>query len=191
MATADPVQILIRSDAWGTREILKICATLTNEQYHRKFEIGLASLHDTLCHIVSTMMRWTDRLAQRTPRPILLALPEYPHLGGEPRERPPAELLALLDAAERDLCDVAAAIAREGRYASIVEVSWPAPGGPAKQYRFTRGAVLAHVTTHGYHHRAQCLNMLRQLGAPVPGVTDGYPELSAVDWQTAVELPST
>jgi uncharacterized damage-inducible protein DinB len=33
----------------------------------------------------------------------------------------------------------------------------------------TRGAVLAHVTTHGTHHRAQCLNMLRRLGVnPLP-----------------------
>jgi uncharacterized damage-inducible protein DinB len=29
--------------------------------------------------------------------------------------------------------------------------------------------VLTHVTTHGMHHRAQCLNMLRQLGVtPLP-----------------------
>jgi uncharacterized damage-inducible protein DinB len=33
----------------------------------------------------------------------------------------------------------------------------------------TRGAVLTHVTTHGMHHRAQCLNMLRHLGlSPLP-----------------------
>ena len=38
-----------------------------------------------------------------------------------------------------------------------------------KAYHFTRGAVLMQVTTHGMHHRAQCLNMLRQLGVkPLP-----------------------
>ena len=38
-----------------------------------------------------------------------------------------------------------------------------------KMYSFTRGAVLTHVATHGMHHRAQCLNMLRKLGvAPLP-----------------------
>jgi uncharacterized damage-inducible protein DinB len=38
-----------------------------------------------------------------------------------------------------------------------------------KVYQFTRGAVLTHVTTHGMHHRAQCLNMLKQLGVkPLP-----------------------
>ncbi len=38
-----------------------------------------------------------------------------------------------------------------------------------KSYRLARGAVLTHITTHGMHHRAQMLNMLRQLGvAPLP-----------------------
>jgi uncharacterized damage-inducible protein DinB len=35
--------------------------------------------------------------------------------------------------------------------------------------QLTRGAVITHVTTHGMHHRAQCLNMLRRLGVtPLP-----------------------
>ena len=40
---------------------------------------------------------------------------------------------------------------------------------------------LVHVTTHGMHHRAQCLNMLRHLG--VPGVSDRLPEIDPLDWQ--------
>jgi len=33
----------------------------------------------------------------------------------------------------------------------------------------TRGTVVAQVTTHGVHHRAQCLNMLRRLDiTPLP-----------------------
>ena len=43
------------------------------------------------------------------------------------------------------------------------------------------------MTTHGYHHRAQVLNMLRHLN--LPGVSDKLPEPSAVDWQGAVESP--
>ena len=48
-------------------------------------------------------------------------------------------------------------------------------------HRFTLGAALVHVTTHGMHHRAQCLNMLRHLG--VPGVSDRLPEIDPLDWQ--------
>jgi uncharacterized damage-inducible protein DinB len=39
-----------------------------------------------------------------------------------------------------------------------------------------RAVVLAHVATHGMHHRAQALNMLRQLG-----VTP-LPRSSVIEW---------
>lgn len=188
--TDDPIDILIRSDAWGTRGVLKICAELSREQFHRKFEMGLGSLHDTITHVISTMRRWTDRLAGRTPRPMLHTVPEFPHVGGEDIKRTAGELLELLDAAERDLLETMAKVKAEGRLGSLVQLDWPGENGTVKQYTFTRGAVIVHVTTHGYHHRAQCLNMLRQLGAPVPGVTDGAPEVSAVDWQAETESPA-
>jgi uncharacterized damage-inducible protein DinB len=41
--------------------------------------------------------------------------------------------------------------------------------------------MLVHVTTHGMHHRAQCLNMLRHLA--VPGVSDRLPEIDVLEWQ--------
>ena len=37
------------------------------------------------------------------------------------------------------------------------------------------------VATHGMHHRAQCLNMLRQLA--VPGISDRLPEIDVLEWQ--------
>jgi uncharacterized damage-inducible protein DinB len=43
--------------------------------------------------------------------------------------------------------------------------------------RFGRGTAMVHIATHGMHHRAQALNMLRRLG-----VTD-LPELDAVAWE--------
>ncbi|MCA9288067.1 MAG: LysR family transcriptional regulator [Phycisphaerales bacterium] len=45
-----------------------------------------------------------------------------------------------------------------------------------KTYSFTRGAVVTHITTHGMHHRAQCLNMLRQLGV------NPLPKSSVMEW---------
>jgi len=45
-----------------------------------------------------------------------------------------------------------------------------------RTFDITRGAVVAHVTTHGMHHRAQCLNMLRQLGV------SPLPPSSVVEW---------
>ena len=43
-------------------------------------------------------------------------------------------------------------------------------------FTFARGAVITHVTTHGMHHRAQCLNMLRQLGV------EQLPPSAVVEW---------
>lgn len=190
--TDDPLDVLVRSDAWGTRAILRIAATLSREQFHQKFPIGLGSLHDTLTHVVSVMRRWTDRLAGRTPRPMLHAVAGAPHVSGEAVSRSAADLLALLDEAEGDLAGVTRAIRVEGRLATPVMLDWPGTEpGTLKTYTFSRAAVIVHVTTHGYHHRAQCLNMLRHLGAPVPGVTAGHPELSAVDWQAETESPAT
>ncbi len=91
---ADPLDVMLRHDAWATREVLRACAGLTTEQWTRRFIIGPGSLHDALTHVV--------------------------------------------------------------------------------------GAMLVHVTTHGAHHRAQCLNMLRLLG--LPGVSDRLPEIDALDW---------
>lgn len=198
--TSDPLTILIRSDAWGTREVLKVCRALTQEQFHQRFEMGLGSLHDTLTHVIGAMRSWTDRLAERPVRPRLLALPGRPGAPTDAKNRTADELLALLDDAERDLMQTCERVVNDGRLATLVVVEWagqPAtpppeskPATPSKRYTFTRGDVLVHVTTHGYHHRAQCLNMLRQLGAPVPGVTPGLPELSAVDWQMEHESPA-
>ena len=60
---------------------------------------------------------------------------------------------------------------REG---SLEDVIHGERGG--RNFSFTRGAILTHVTTHAMHHRAQCLNMLRQLGV------DPLPASSVMDW---------
>ena len=55
--TADPLDILLRHDHWGTRRVLEICATLTPEQFQQRFEIGPGSLHNTLAHVIGAMRR--------------------------------------------------------------------------------------------------------------------------------------
>jgi uncharacterized damage-inducible protein DinB len=43
-------------------------------------------------------------------------------------------------------------------------------------FRFSRRTALVHVCTHGAHHRAQALNMLRHLGV------EELPEVDAITW---------
>lgn len=188
--SSDVLHILLSHDAWGTRLILDLCRRVTREQFHQRFDIGPGSLHDTLTHMISAMRRWTDRLAGRTPRPMLQSVPQLPHVASESKDRTVEELRELHDEAVRDLASVVTAMLakRPSEWlAETVTLDWPGENGVTKRYTFTKAAVLVHVCTHGMHHRAQCLNMLRRLN--VPGVSDKLPDPSAVDWQAETELP--
>ncbi len=147
--TSNPVEILLEHDHWATRNILAACAPLTHEQFHQRFEMGPGSLHDTTTHILSAIRGWGDLLAGRAPSPRL-----------DGTERTPTELTALLD-------ELVADFAKSARsYPLDATVSREREG---KTYTFSRAVVITHIATHGMHHRAQCLNMLRQLGVrPLP-----------------------
>ncbi|MBI1302944.1 MAG: hypothetical protein GC172_04045 [Phycisphaera sp.] len=166
--SSDPLNISLRHNAWATRELLRVCTKLDGAQWHRGFDIGPGSLHDTLTHIVGAMFRWADRIdgPSRTMHPSI----------EDGTRRTPAELLALLDAAAADL---EAAAARARRLGLATELDVTLGGTP---YRLTLGAMLVHATTHGMHHRAQCLNMLRRLG--VAGVSDALPDLDVLEWES-------
>ncbi|MDP9173458.1 MAG: DinB family protein [Planctomycetota bacterium] len=164
MPTSNPTDILLAHDTWATRQILKACEALSPEQFHQKFEMGMGTLHDTTLHILAAMVGWGNGLAGRDvrPRPELL-----PH-------RTAVELQRMQD----EIAPEFAALIRAHPLNEIISRS-----REGKTRSFTRGAVLTHVATHGMHHRAQCLNMLRHLGVkPLPGS-------SVVEWTLAVDYP--
>ena len=146
------LQTLLAHDRWASIHILDACTKLTDEQFHRRFEIGPGSLHDTLTHLIAAVRAWTDTLAGADPRP---------RLDADGQRRTPAQLRRLLDescdqlAAESQRRPLEERVTRRLRDGRTIELS--------------RAAVVAQVTTHDMHHRAQCLNMLRQLGVhPLP-----------------------
>jgi uncharacterized damage-inducible protein DinB len=145
--------IPFRHNQFATARLLLHCGSLTAQQLHEPFEIGPGTIHETFLHIIEAMDRWADRLADRDPGPR----------SPEGAQYTPDELLAMLDAAAAKLEQVARNILQDGR-----EHEWmtfPRPGG-GDPYRFHRASAMVHVTTHGMHHRAQIMNMLRRLGAP-------------------------
>ena len=156
MPTSDPVQILLAHDQWATRQLLDACAKLSPEHFHHRYEMGPGSLHDTTAHIVGGMRAWGDLLAGREQRPRL-----------EGTQRTPAELLVLFDEIATDFSNSALNHPHD-------EIVVGQRGG--KSYSFARGAVIVHVTTHGMHHRAQCLNMLRHLKV------EPLPPSSVLEW---------
>ncbi len=163
MPTSDPLDILLAHDRWATGQILAACAKLTPEQFHQRFEMGPGSLHDTTTHILGAMRFWVDLLAGREQRPRL-----------EGTKQTPAELLTLLD-------EIAADLAATARAHPLDQTVSRTRDG--KTFIYTRAGVLTHVTTHGMHHRAQCLNMLRHLGVK------RLPPSSVTEWIIAVDSP--
>ena len=71
MPETDLLQILLSHDRWATAQMLDTCGKLTDDQFHRRFEMGAGSLHDTLTHVVAAMRAWTETLAGVEARPRL------------------------------------------------------------------------------------------------------------------------
>lgn len=176
--SADPLDILLKHDRWGTRRVLEVCETLSAAEFSRPFDIGPGSLHDTLVHVVGAMRRWGDRLRGRALRPAIDRPPRNAGMASEYRVRTPREIGELLEPAADDLWEIAAELRAPGGdgLGKVIEVEFN-----QTRYQFTCGAALVHVTTHGTHHRVQCLNMLKRLGV------SPLPEVMAVDWQAEVE----
>jgi uncharacterized damage-inducible protein DinB len=189
----DPLDILLAYDAWATRLLLEHSRQLSHDQFHRRFEIGLGSLHDSFTHIIGAQRRWTDRIAHppRPLRPPIAAIPGRPDIPHEGRGRTADELLQLHTQTAQEFQSLARDLrSKPDGLASTFSLDWPrAPeeGPGMKRYTFSRGCAITHVLNHGTHHRAQILNMLRHLKHP--GLSDKLPELDLVDWQVAAESP--
>lgn len=150
---ANPFRILLRHNGWANRALLVRCAALSREDFHRRFEIGPGSLHDTLVHICASTHRWNL---------LLSGAPSDVRLENDP-PRSPEAILALHDEIDAELLRQADAAPLDAEARGVRR---------GKPYVSTRAAVLAHVLYHSIHHRAQCLNMLRRLGhADLPDVS--------------------
>lgn len=167
MPESDPLSILLHHDRWATMQLLDVCAGLSEEQLHRRFEIGPGSLHDTLTHMVAVLRTWADSLAGRDLRP---------RLEGDGQRRTIQQLRDLSEAAWQELN-------AEVRRRPLDELTTRTLRS-GKVVRMTRSAILTHATTHGTHHRAQCLNMLRHLGV------SPLPPSSIAEWSWVADAPA-
>jgi uncharacterized damage-inducible protein DinB len=151
MPVSDPLDILLAHDLWATKTFLHVCEKLTPEQFSRKFDMGLGSLQATLTHILGAMQTWTDTLMGR---------PLSQRIDQNGQHYTPAQLLELQ---QRLAAEFAAAV----RAAPLDQIARRSREG--REFAFTRGTIAMQVLTHGMHHRAQCLNMMKQLGVhPLP-----------------------
>jgi len=140
---------LLRHDAWTTRALLERAAHLADAELDCEFDIGHKSLRRTFAHIIGNMECWCDLMA---------CVPQRE----SPKGNPPnsiSELTNRLDVVADQLLEIGRRIDREKCEDEFFVDYLDQP--PRKK---PLGAGLVHVATHGMHHRAQCLHIMRRLG---------------------------
>jgi len=173
--TSDPYLILLGHNRWANRAILERSTPLTESKFHQRFEIGPGSLHDTMTHVIGAILRWCDRIEGRPLRARIDGRTK-PDDTTPMTRRTPAELITLNDTA----CAEFFAVFEHQRSAGLLSEARDWTFGDQTS-RFNVAAAIIHVTNHGMHHRAQCMNMLRHLGHPVNA------DLDELEWQVAGE----
>jgi len=143
--------------AWADQEILRACATLSDEEVDRDLGISHRSILGTLRHMFVAEYDWVVRLHQGLARPedevdAGLLFPDA------------ASGLALAELSERwgavwpqwrELVESVADEALDGAFVTM-------------GVRIPRWTLIEHVVNHATLHRGQVAGMLRQLGKQPP-----------------------
>lgn len=141
---------LLRHDAATTRELIALAGQLSEAQLDLEFDIGHRSLRRTFVHIIANMECWCDLMSGKPKR--------WSHAVVVP-SRTLAGLTGRLDAVAGELLVLGTNVIGAGReddsFVDYLDV-------PPRLK--TLGGGLVHVATHGMHHRAQCLYIMRRLG---------------------------
>ena len=160
----DAIAILLAPCRSADIDILAAMRGLSPEQLDRPFEMGPGSIRATFEHDLGALRGWADVYASR-PRQAWL-----------PDEGP--YTIEQLETMTTELHDDWANIVQRFPLDDVIE----RPRGDSVR-RFTRAHILAHVTTHSMHHRAQMINMLRHVG-----ITE-LPTGSVMHWVDAAVFP--
>lgn len=141
---------LLRHDAWSTRSLLTLSSALTDAELDCEFDIGHRTLRRTFVHMIENMECWCDLMKNKPQRKA-----------GQTYAPPNsvADLIARLAVVSEELVELGKRVEKENRQDDffIDDLERPPRRKPL-------GAGLVHIATHGMHHRAHCLCIMRQLG---------------------------
>ena len=138
---------------WGRDRLMALAENLSDPQLDQPFKMGEGTLRKTLEHLFGAEWTWLERCRGRSPAKgeCPRGFPEMSGLWEKWRQVAESRNAFLDTLTTADLSR---------------SVTYLHPSG--KTYSFQLSHVLLHVCCHGTHHRAQALNMLRHLDAPVP-----------------------
>lgn len=155
MSACDTLRELFAHNEWGRDKLMALAAELSNEQLDRSFEIGPGSLRKTLRHLYGAERIWFERWQ-----------------GSEQPQFPRSRVVTAIDDLWQAFRHLAAArnefVDKLGGNGLERTVTYADPEG--RRHTFALGDLLLHVCNHGIHHRAQVLNMLRNVGVKPPGL---------------------
>jgi uncharacterized damage-inducible protein DinB len=159
----DLLDRLLGHDAWTTRQLLDMAAELTDEQLDREFDLGHRTVRRTFEHIIWNIECWTDLMK-----------------GNGVRSRPvPNQSIAVLsqrhEAASHELAQFSRVLVNQHQ---LDDTFLDTLDDPPTEKSF--GGVIVHLATHGMHHRAQLLYLLRRLGV------EKLPEGDALTWEQII-----
>jgi len=154
---------LLRHDAGTTRSLLELSRPLPDADLDREFDIGHGSLRRTFVHIIANMECWCDLMSGRPQRRGAEAARAANSITG---------LMGRLDVVAEQLLSLGKNVEDEQREDDFFVDYLDDP--PCRK---PLGAGLVHVATHGMHHRAQCLYIMRRLG--VKNLIEG----DAIGWE--------
>jgi len=157
------VERLLRHDAWTTRTLLELSADLSDSALDREFDIGHHTLRRTFVHMVSNMECWCDLMCGWPQRKVNLESVHQDSIVG---------LAIRLGQVSQELLTLGIEVASQGREEEFFVDYLAKP--PRKK---PLGAGLLHIATHGMHHRAHCIYIMRQLG--VQNLIEG----DALSWE--------
>jgi len=161
----DLLDRLLQHDAWTTHRLMELCLPLSDAHLDRDFALGPGTLRKLWVHVVGNVEVWTALMAGEDPRALGVDQADAAgaSIGG---------LIARYERASAAQSALAWRISDEGKLNdTFVDVLDDPPR--AKSY----GAGILHIATHGMHHRAQALFMMRRLGV------DDVPEGDALSWE--------
>lgn len=147
------VQSYFTYNDWAMDHILAAAGGLSAGGIEEEFGLGAGSLQKNIQHMIDAERWWVANWQQENA--------PFPH-GEDPRSL--VDMQSLLDEVRKQRNDFIEGLDSEAAD-RIVHIT---AGGPVSCFRVTES--LLQLCGHGTHHRAQCLNMLRQAGCTPPPI---------------------
>lgn len=152
------IRALFEYNDWARDRLMAIAETLDDDKLDRPFEMGPGSLRKTLEHLFAAEWRWLRRWRGRP-----FGENEWPRGFAAM-----AELWATWRETAQQRSDYLDTLADNDLDR---RVCFTDPDGTTESLELRR--MMLHVCTHGTHHRAQALNMLRHVGVEPPSLYFG------------------